>query len=294
MGTDVHVLVIAASARDADSALDRSSERIEALEGVWSRFRPTSEVSLLNAMAGMPVRVSAETIVLVERALDGHRLTSGRFDPTVLGDVIRAGYDRTYDEVRGDERPIDGRGLGAASIEIDPVAGLVRLPAGVGFDPGGIGKGLAADIVVAEMIERVDGICVNLGGDLRVAGTAPDPAGWVVAIDDPFGGDLREVVCLTTGAVATSSRLRRVLGTGHHLIDPTVGGPAVTGLATATAIAGRGWLAEVLAKAAFLAGPEEGLRLLTDAGADGVLVRDDGQIVRTTGADRFVRAAVAS
>ena len=91
MGTDIHLIAVAGSARAASAAVDRGRERIEQLDGLWSRFRPASEVSVMNALAGMPVRVSPETIALVQRALDGVRLTGGRFDPTVLGAVIRAG-----------------------------------------------------------------------------------------------------------------------------------------------------------------------------------------------------------
>lgn len=295
MGTDVHLIAVASSARAAAAALDRGRERIDDLEALWSRFRPASEVSVMNALAGMPVRVSPETVALVQRALDGVRLTGGRFDPTILGAVVRAGYDRTYTEIVPDAAPADDRGLGAPLIEVDPVACLVRVPAGVGFDPGGIGKGLAADIVVRELTARVDGICVNIGGDLRVHGEAPDGPAWGVEVEDPFGGDPRGVLSLADGAVATSSRTRRVLRNGgHHLIDPATGLPAVSGVASVTAVAGQGWIAEVLAKAAFLAGADEGCEMLDDADVDGMLVLDDGSERRTSRFDRFLGGRVAA
>ena len=282
MGTDVHLIAVAGSPRAASAAVDRGRERIEQLEALWSRFRPTSEVSLMNALAGMPVRVSPETIALVQRALDGVRLTNGRFDPTVLGAVVRAGYDRTYAEIVPGAAADDDRGLGAPRIEVDPVALLVRLPIRVGFDPGGIGKGLAADIVSHELADRVAGICVNIGGDLRVHGESPDGTAWGIDIEDPFGGDSRGVVSLADGAVATSSRTRRVLRDGgHHLIDPATGLPAAGGVASSTAIAGQGWIAEVLAKASFLAGADEGCDVLEAAEVDGMLVLDNGGERRT-------------
>ena len=62
----------------------------------------------------------------------------------------------------------------------------MRLPAGSGFDPGGIGKGLAADIVSAELLAAgARGACVNLGGDLRVTGEAPGGGTWTVAVEHP-------------------------------------------------------------------------------------------------------------
>jgi FAD:protein FMN transferase len=288
MGTDVHLIAVARSAREASAAVDRGRERIEQLEALWSRFRPTSEVSVMNALAGMPVRVSPETIVLVQRALDGVRLTGGRFDPTVLGAVVRAGYDRTYADIVPDAAPDDERELGAPRIEVDPVALRVRLPGRVGFDPGGIGKGLAADIVAYELADHVAGICVNIGGDLRVHGEAPDGPAWGIEVEDPFGGASRGVLSLADGAVATSSRTRRVLREGgHHLIDPASGLPAASGVASATAIAGQGWIAEVLAKASFLAGADDGCDVLEAADVDGVLVLDDGGERRTCGYHRF-------
>src|SRR5207302_3615788 len=86
----------------------------------------------------------------------------------------------------------------------------VRLPQGAAIDPGGIGKGLAADIVAEEMLEAgAGGVCVNVGGDLRVAGCPPTPAGWTVGVDDPFGGPPLTTLALQDGAIATSSRLGR-------------------------------------------------------------------------------------
>jgi thiamine biosynthesis lipoprotein len=294
MGTDAHLVVTAPSARAASWALDQGRERIDELERLWSRFLPASEVSVLNALAGMPVRVSPETVALVQRALDGMRLTNGRFDPTVLGAVVRAGYDRTYAEIEQGATPQDARGLGASLIEVDPVGHLVRLPPGVGFDPGGIGKGLAADIVVRELAAKVTGICVNLGGDLRVFGLSPEAGGWAIEIEDPFGGPSRGVVSLFDGAVATSARTKRVLGEGHHLIDPATGRPAQVGTASATVIAGQAWIAEVLAKAAFLSGPDDATTLLETAGVDGMIVTDDGEERRSAGYARFLCGKAAA
>jgi thiamine biosynthesis lipoprotein len=81
MGTDVHVVIVGAR----PGMVERAQRFVERLEGLWSRFRPASEVSLMNALAGRPVRVSTETLVLVDLALDGARITGGRYDPTVLG-----------------------------------------------------------------------------------------------------------------------------------------------------------------------------------------------------------------
>ena len=75
-------------------------------------------------------------------------------------------------------------------ITLDPIVGTVTLGADVEIDPGGIGKGLAADLVVELLLdEAARGALVNVGGDLRVEGTAPTGAGWVVAVTDPTHAD---------------------------------------------------------------------------------------------------------
>jgi thiamine biosynthesis lipoprotein len=291
MGTDVHVVV------HGDPALaDLAEAEVRRLEALWSRFLPHSEVSELNRRSGEWVPVSEETRILVDRAIEGARATGGRFDPTVLGDVLRAGYDRTFDEVvaLGDHpAPTSHLGHGVEKIALDPVAQAVRLPAGVGFDPGGIGKGLAADLVAGRLDrEGVAGALVNIGGDLRAVGYGPAGDDWTVTIDPAASGAPVATVSLEGGAVATSTILRRRWvadgAVRHHLIDPATGRPAEHPLVSATVIAARGWQAEVLAKAALLAGVDEGLALVEARHAEALLVDDHGGLHRTSGFDRFV------
>ena len=290
MGSDVHVLV-----DGPPGLLQVARDRVEELERRWSRFRPDSEISRLNALAGSPMAVSPETLGLVGRALEGARVTGGRFDPTVLGDLLRAGYDRTFEELGHAGAAAGGSPLrrGWARVVVDAAAASVTVPAGVGLDPGGIGKGYAADLVVEEVrAAGAAGVCANLGGDLRAEGRAPGAGSWVVGIEHPLRPGPVATVTLDRGAVATSSRVRRAWGPAadrrHHLIDPATGAPADTGLAAVTVLAARGWQAEVLAKAAFLGGLDRGRALLTVAGADGLLVDDRGRLHPTGGFDRFL------
>src|SRR4051812_15281067 len=146
MGSDVHVLVVGGS----PALVTHARRRIAQLEQRWSRFRTDSEVSELNRRAGETMRVSPDTMLLVQRALDAIHLTGGLFDPTVLGAVIRAGYNRSFDPTVSFDRGGESN-LTRGTLAIDGDA--VRLPAGTGFDPGGLGKGLAADLVVRELLD---------------------------------------------------------------------------------------------------------------------------------------------
>ena len=288
MGSDAHVIVVGG----APGLAEQARRRIDELEQRWSRFRPDSEISRLTARAGEWVTLSADCVLLVERALHAWRLTVGRYDPTVLGAVIRAGYDRSF-ELLGSS-PADGHsplGVGAAGIEID--GRRVRLPAGVGFDPGGIGKGLAADLVTAETLTAGGaGVCVNLGGDLRVAGRAPDGTAWTVAVEHPSSAEPLALLGLDAGAVATSTTLRRRWASAgrerHHLIDPWTGEPSDSDLTLAAVVAADAWVAEVLAKAVLLRGSAHAFDLVAGLGADAVTVDGDGAVQAPPGLTAFL------
>jgi thiamine biosynthesis lipoprotein len=205
MGTDVHIIVVGG----AESLLDRAENRIGELERLWSRFLAESEISVLNRDAGRAVRVSSETRELVQRALEAWRVTGGVYDPTVLGDLMRAGYDRSFEEIEPRER-VDVSSLvsGADGIRIE--GDEILLPPNTGFDPGGIGKGLAVDLVARQLRDAgAAGVCINLGGDVRVAGAAPDGDAWTVDVHHPeFDAPIARLG-VRDGAVATSTTLRR-------------------------------------------------------------------------------------
>lgn len=285
MGSRAHLAVSGADA----GLLRRARARLAELEARWSRFLPDSEVCRLNAAAGRPVQVSAETVQLLRRSVQAWEITGGLFDPTVLPAVESAGYDRTFERVRPEapakrEADTTGPAPGCAAIEID--GGTVRLPAGVRLDLGGIGKGYAADQVTWELRQwGATGVCVNLGGDVRVSGPPAAAAAWTIGVTDPF--DERAgltTVTLAEGAVATSSRLRRRWRRGtrelHHLIDPRSGEPARSTLVAVTVVAAQAHWAEILAKSALVAGQETGARLLATHGLSALLVTNLGEVLR--------------
>ncbi|MGI8752021.1 MAG: FAD:protein FMN transferase [Acidimicrobiales bacterium] len=281
MGADVHVVV------DGPAQLvDLARRRIDDLDGRWSRFRLDSEISRLNRAGGQLTVLSEPTFDLVRRAMEGHRRTNGAFDPTVLGDVIRAGYDDDFDNLGPDRcsPPTSPWRRGASATLLFPVSRAVMLPAGVGFDSGGIGKGLAADLVAAELVHPgAAGACVNVGGDLRVMGTWAGGPSWPLAIDHPDGGPGLARLQVTDGGVATSSTLRRAWTMAgerhHHLIDPATGRPAATDLVSVSVVAATAWEAEVVAKAGILAGAEWCQAVVEGAGGVALAVTASGEVL---------------
>lgn len=284
MGTDIHIAVV----DGPDTLLGLARSIVSKLEARWSRFQADSEVSALNRHAGHPVLVSPATYDLVTKALSAWQATDGRFDPTIGAALTAHGYDRDFAAIRttrpeiADSHPAPT----PAGIELDPAICGITLPRGVVLDPGGIGKGLAADLTATRLLDAgARGALVNIGGDLRALGQPPTEDGWVITIPDPADPhDELLRLSIPEGAVATSSSLRRrwqtTSGQAHHLIDPTTGQPADTDVHSVTVVAGEAWWAEVLTKSLHLLGPA-GLASLDNAHA--VIVTADGTRHTTNG-----------
>ncbi|MEM7341199.1 MAG: FAD:protein FMN transferase [Actinomycetota bacterium] len=286
MGTDVHVIVVGGP---SGSALDARAE-IDRYEGLWSRFRSDSELSVVNAAAGRPTVVSTATVDAIAYACDAHHETEGVFDPTVLSSMIDAGYDRDFSSLSDDAPGAAAPAPGLSGVTIDRAARTVQLPAGVGLDLGGIAKGLTADLIVAAVLEAgAAGCCVNIGGDLRVGGDAPSGDGWLVDYPLVDGGHGR--LTLQDGAVCTSAttkrRWRSALGNEHHIRSPRTGQSLDTDLASLTVVAARAAQADVLTKVGLAAGAAGLERAIGDRGATGRAVTIAGEEIVLIGFDRF-------
>ena len=299
MGSECSVTITADDLETAERLAERATATVGSLERLWSRFRPDSEVSALARAEGAPLRVDPRTFAVLELAVAASRLTGGLFDPTLGDALVAAGYDRSFDqlpaEVPAGPRVPGAPGAPRQGVEaIRLVHGEVAVAAPVQIDLGGIGKGRAADLVVAELrAAGAHGACVDLGGDIGVFGRRASGDAWAVAVDDPFhpGTDLA-VLVLDEGAVATSSRLRRRWRAGeveaHHLLDPRTLLPAMTDLVTVTVVAADAVWAEVFAKAALIAGELDGAALIRDADLCGLLVTERGDLLTVGPIDRHM------
>ena len=229
MGTTCRVIITGGN----EALLDSARRRVDELESKWSRFREDSEITRLNRRSGRATGLSADSFLLVDHAVAAWRATAGRYDPTVLHALEAAGYDRSFELVqagdlggkdpgRGTAETAAGNGAGqpapgCGAVVFDTSLRTVTFPDGVGFDPGGIGKGLAADLVV----------------------------------------DL--------------------------LLDPRTGASIDTTLDAVTVIARDAWMAEVLTKAAYVAGIDQAPALVTRLGGSALLVENTRRLIATAG-----------
>ena len=264
MGTECHVLVYGFDER-VEAFADLACRRVVLLESLWSRFRDDSELSRLNEHAGRGlVEVSAETEALVRAMRVAWEATAGAFDPSVLTAITAAGYDRDFAEViaRESVHAVSAPAPGMGGVEI--ADRMVALPAGVGLDPGAIGKGLAADIVVDEMMQAgATGVLVDLGGDIALAGSPGTDDAWRIAIRDErhrleqTSTQYQRMIVIPAGVVhagvATSTSLtRRWAQARHHVIEPSTGASTDEALVQVTVTGSRAWECEVWATAALV------------------------------------------
>jgi FAD:protein FMN transferase len=253
--------------------LRRAQQIAEEVHRRLTRFAPSSDLCRLNA----DPRELVPAAPLVRRFAEAVRwageTSGGLVDATCLPLVEAAGYREHWTPgagpaiargEQGDWRPA----WSSVSVEGD----AVRRPPGTRLDSGGLGKGLAADLMAAALAACTTWV-VDCGGDVRIGGQ--DGAQRAVDVADPAGGPPIHRLTIARGAVATSGVTRRAWAGGHHLVDPRSGRPANTGIVQVTAVARTGLQAEVRAKTALLAGPEDAARVLVDGG---VYVVDDGGV----------------
>jgi thiamine biosynthesis lipoprotein len=266
------------------------SETFEAAEAAMSRFRESSDLTAINRLAGtgraLPVdRRLVRALVAADRA---GRLTDGRFDARVFGDLERLGY-------RG--VPIGSSAVanrtGHRWLALDIRSSRVSLA--VPVDLGGIGKGLALRWAM-QAIERAgftgprSGILLEAGGDLVGRAPAPEGGDWSIAIEDPAGSEgPKAVIRLSSGAIATSSiainQWHDAEGRSiHHLIDPSTGQPGGDGLLAVTVAGPDPAWAEVWSKTLFLAGVGGIAALARSRGLASWWIRDDGELEMTPAA----------
>jgi thiamine biosynthesis lipoprotein len=254
--------------------LRRAREIAEEVHRRLTRFDPASELCRLNADPRALVPAGALMRRFAEAVRWAGEASGGLVDATCLPAVEAAGYREHWTPEAGGEARATGEpaawrpSWAAVSVEGD----AVRRPPGTRLDSGGLGKGLAADLMAAALAACATW-AIDCGGDLRVGGLLAHER--AIEIAGPEGGPAIHRLLVTRGAVATSGVTRRAWADGHHLIDPRSGRPADTGIDQVTAVARTGLEAEVRAKTALLAGPEQAAAALAGGGvymtADGAM-----------------------
>jgi thiamine biosynthesis lipoprotein len=290
-GTVGIVAVAGASGDGLDAAVAAVRRTVDEFDRACSRFRTDSELSSVNGRSGETVRVGPVLLEAVSAALRAARLTGGDVDPTVGEALIALGYDRDFESL-----PVPAVSRAVASIpgwrtvQVDAVRGTVRTAPGVILDLGATAKALAADWAALRAWDAAGcGVLVSFGGDLAMAGDAPEE-GWRVRVTDDHRAGVDapgQWISLRSGGLATSSiavrRWRTASGgAAHHVVDPATGGSVEGIWRTASVAAASGLDANIASTAAIVRGARAA-EWLSGLGLPSRLVGVDGTVSHVGG-----------
>lgn len=264
------------------------------VEASCSRFDPASELMRLCHAAPGPAHVSPLLFEVLRVALAVAQASEGAFDPT-LGSALHArGFNRHWSSHEWAPAFAHITTGQWRDIVLDETALSVQLPIATALDLGGIAKGFALDLA-ARALAGIADCCVVAGGDLLCRGLNANGRPWCTAVLDPFRP--QQAVCtVTVGApeyaVCTSGDYVRRTAHGHHLLDARHqhGVSCAAGMRSATVVAPQAAVADALATAAFVMGPQAASAMLKEQMVDAWLIDAEGtsHIVAGWGRAQFI------
>jgi len=292
MDTVVSVSVVARSADKARMAFERVFDEIDRIGANVNFYSDKSEINSVNMNAGLKaVKVSDETREIVNQALKVSEMTGGAFDITTGAVTVLWDFKT---KLMPEDKELRKRAklVSYKSVVVDDEKGTVFLKRkGMMIDLGGIAKGFAADRAVDALRSiGIKAALVSVAGDIRAYGVKPSGQPWRVGIQDPRPADpsnnVMAALALNDRAISTSGDYQRYFEVEgvryHHLLDPASGMPA-RGCRSVTVIAESGAMADPVATAVFVLGPEKGLALLQKIGLEGLVVEETGKVHVTDG-----------
>jgi FAD:protein FMN transferase len=264
MGTIV-TIDVAGPAQDQD-AVDRALDWFARIEECCTRFRPQSELLRLTAQSGVAVPVSTLLFEALNFARTVAEETAGAFDPTVGAAMESRGFATDHRSGRTlQAHPVRDDAASYLDIVLDQERKTVTLRRPLVLDLGGVAKGLAIDMAARELAP-LENFVIDAGGDLYLGGHNSGRP-WSVGIRHPqLDNTLIETVRARDAAVCTSGQYERP----GHILDPRDRNTAQQA-ASVTVIAPTAMLADALATAAFVLGPQEGIALFERSAVDGVI-----------------------
>ena len=273
--------------------IDQSESLIASLESLVSVTDTGSELYAINQTGSGTLTGKASS--LMEQALEICRRTDGALDLSIYP-IVRAWGFTTGSYQVPDEAEIQALLplVDYRKIQYDAADGDVTLPEGMEIDLGSVAKGYAGQLVAQMLREHgVQSALLNLGGNVQTVGAKPDGSPWQIGIKDPQGEDAMMVLSVEDQAVVTSGGYERYFEqdgqTYWHIMDPSTGHPADSGLISVTIVGDEGVVCDGLSTALFVMGLEKAADLWAQSGDfEAVFVTASGEVYITEGLrDRF-------
>ena len=282
-------MTFTAYGEDAQAALQEAEECIQQVEGLWSVTDEDSEIYQANHSGGQPVTVSEETAEIISFALEMAQRTGGALDPTIYPVLTAWGFTTDSKQVPSQQQIAQLlEQVGYDRIQLNGTE--LTVPDGMELDLGAVGKGYTADLVT-EILRRhgVTSALISLGGNIRAIGSRPDGSDWRLGIRAPWESGNLGVLTVSDAAVVTSGGYENYFDDEQgniywHILDPSTGYPADSGLQSVTIVGREGKMCDALSTALFVMGAQSAEQYWRENGGfEMLLVTDSGEIRNTEG-----------
>lgn len=288
MGTDFSLSIVCTAEEIARALFEGAGNTIHAYEARFSRFLPESELSRLNAARTMTV--SPEFLEVLREAQRLFTLTRGVFNPLVQ--IGRLGYTSTFETIEtteptlSEEEPYD---IDFSTTSINPETRSVILSEGQKLDFGGFLKGFLAEKIAKEIMvseKSIQGVIVNLGGDIHTRGLDTEGAPFLFSIYNPitqkddFNIPLKDTSLATSG-IYKRTWMRAATPT-HHILDPSGTHNPESDIISASVVHERGGMTEACAKVFLSIGIEEATHLLQGQSMRYIIITKSGSVLTNT------------
>lgn len=282
-------MTITAYGENAASALEQAEERVTELEKIWSVTDENSEIYAINHSDGASVAVSEETAELLDYSLRISDLTNGALDCTMYPILTAWGFTTSNYNIPTDTELADLlKNMGYEKVKLD--GNSVSIPEDMQIDLGAVGKGYTGDLITEVLKENgITSALLDLGGNIQTIGTKPDGTQWKLGLRSPFDEGSFATLDVMDCAVITSGGYERYFvgedgETYWHILDPTTGKPAHSGLVSVTIVGKEGRLCDALSTSLFVMGLDKAETLWQEReDFEMMLVTDDGKIYLTEG-----------
>lgn len=273
----------------ATEAIDKCVVEILRIENIISEWKPDSEITKINNMAGKePVKVGKELLYLIKRSKKVSELTNGAFDISFLSVGKLWVFNPPMKDLPKEELILAAiKKVNYKNIIIDEVAMTIFLKEeGMKIGTGGIGQGFAANKAKAIMINMgIKSGIINMSGDVTAWGSQEDGQPWKIQIGDPVEkGKALAWLQINEMSVVTSGDYEKftiINGKKYcHIFDPHTGYPITSGIKSATVICADVEIADALATSLCVLGEAKALELVSQLkDTECILINEENKII---------------
>lgn len=289
MGTDLSIAIVCNQKELADKIFAEKYEKLQNYESKFSRFLPKSELSTLNK--NKKIIASREMTEVINVAKKLYKETGGYFNPLIQ--IAKYGYDESFEKIKDSKRKIstDKYNIDFDLVEINEKSEIV-LRKDQALDFGGFLKGYLAEKIAREIFEMsgeknvINGVIVNIGGDIYTLGKDSDDKDFVFEIFNPSTKSDDIKMSVSNAAMATSGTYKRIWKIAdkeiHHILHGKKLHNPQNDILSVTVITKDGGRADAYTKLFMSVGHKKALEILRNPEIKFLVITKSGEIIKNT------------